>query len=136
MKRRPNVMDRLYAAAAEIVATARDALRESGERHPERVPLYMPVMISGTDLRIVIESGPSIAASNAIHAAQGRAGQTPAMTFRDATRRAADLLAEHAEGLRQGHTRLDDRDDWCGDSEVREHYEQILEVIGALNRGR
>lgn len=125
MKSKINVFERLHKAAAEIVATTRKAIESSGEPHPERIPLYLPVMIHGTDLRIAIESGPSIAAQNAICRAQGKAGGSPEMSFNDATRRAGDLLAVLLMKARETNTETGE-----------EYAEQIIEVIEALNRGR
>lgn len=125
-----NAFDRLDAAATEILNIAVKAFEEAGQPVGD---LYLPIIIGGTDRRIAIESGPSIAASNAIHQAQGRAGQAPTMTHNDAVRKAADLLAAHAESLKESHTV---GGAWPDDNDAREHYDNMLTVIDGLKRGR
>lgn len=132
-QRQQTVFDRLHKAADEIVGTARSALKESGDAHPELVPLYLPILVAGTDMRICIESGPPIAASNAIHHAMGKSGQAPGITFMDAVRRAADLLSVEARQLCAANTSPDG--EWIDDT-MREHHAQMLEVVDALHRGR
>jgi len=132
-QRQQTVFDRLHLAADEIVQTARSALKESGDAHPERVPLYLPILVAGTDMRICIESGPPIAASNAIHQAMGKSGQAPGLTFMDAVRRAIDLLSIDARRLCADNT--DPKGEWIDDT-MREHHDQMLEVVNALHRGK
>lgn len=132
-QRQKTVFDRLHQAAGEIVSTARSALKESGNPHPERTPLYLPILIAGTDMRICIESGPPIAASNAIHQAMGKSGQVPGLTFMDAVRRASDLLGIEARRMREDNS---DQDVHWLDDALREHHDQMLEVVNALHRGR
>ncbi|MDP1573099.1 MAG: hypothetical protein Q8M09_08240 [Pseudomonadota bacterium] len=131
--RQQTVFDRLHLAADEIVGTARSAIKASGDSHPERTPLYLPILIAGTDMRICIESGPPIAASNAIHQAMGKSGQAPGLTFMDAVRRATDLLSIDARRLCADNTNPEGK--WIDDT-MREHHGQMLEVVDALHRGR
>lgn len=105
--RQQTVFDRLHLAADEIVSTARLALKESGDPYPEHTPLYLPILIAGTGMRICIESGPPIAASNAIHQAMGKAGQAPGLIFMDFVRRATDLLGIAARRLCADNTDQD-----------------------------
>lgn len=88
--RRPeNAFDRLYAAAVEIADTARGVVNNEGPR----ADLYLPIQISGTDMRICIEQGPSIAAANAIGKAKSESGGVPDKRFEEALRQAVDVLA-------------------------------------------
>ncbi len=121
MTRPKNVFDRLNKAAGEIVGIVRKAMADSGEAHPERIPLYMPVVIAGTDLRVVIEAGPTVAANNAIQQAMACAGAVPKLSFAEAVRQAADIIASQAVTLGAEHDEL--REQWTV-------------VVDALNRGR
>ena len=60
----------LYTAAQEIVDSTRKVFTENGRDARE---LRLPILIHGTDMRITIESGPRIAARNAIEEAQRKA---------------------------------------------------------------
>lgn len=92
-RKKNNPFDRLYAAATEIADTARGALKDCAQQPGD---LYIPVIIKGTDMRICIECGPRVHASNVIAHAQGQSGGTPAMRFEEAVRQATDLLAQMA----------------------------------------
>lgn len=129
-------IENLHQAAKAIVRAARMAMKDSGDENPEQRQLYMPILIQGTDLRVVIESGPLTMSANALQTANMQAGGLPRMSYEDAVRRAADLLTHDAICLKEGHTNPADRDDWGQDGWVKERHDEMLEVVDALQRGR
>jgi hypothetical protein len=84
----------LYVAATAIANGTRKVMREHGQQADA---LHIPILIAGTDMRIVIECGPAVAASNAIQKAQIKADNAPGLGLSDAQRRAADLLRFKAQ---------------------------------------
>jgi hypothetical protein len=64
----------LYTAAKEIIDGTRAVFEKQGKDARE---LRIPILMHGTDLRVTIESGPQIAARNAIENAQMQASGKP-----------------------------------------------------------
>ena len=64
----------LYTAAKEIVDGTREVFRKQGQDARE---IRLPILMHGTDMRVTIESGPKIAARNAIEHAQMEASGKP-----------------------------------------------------------
>jgi hypothetical protein len=86
----------LYKAARTIADKTAAVMREHGNVGDVRIP----VLMQGTDLRVTIESGPTIAARNAIEHAQMQAADRPIKDDRgDALRQAMALIAH---GIRRG----------------------------------
>lgn len=100
-QRSTSPIDRLYRAALEITDKSLLVFGEQGICGSE---LRIPVLMKGTDLRVTIERGPRIAALNAIEHAQMQASDKPAPENPrlDALRRAMQLIATHAEGIKNG----------------------------------
>ena len=89
----------LYTAADEIVRGTREVFTKQGHDARE---IRLPILIHGTDMRITIESGPKIAARNAIENAQMSASGKPAEPTVDMTvviQEVQTLLAEYAGEL-------------------------------------
>lgn len=88
--------DRAIAAhliAQEIVASIR-------ARDPNaNAPIYLPITAVGSDVRVVIESSPSVVAAAELQTAvlSDPTMQTGTMPFLDAVRAAIDLLLEQAD---------------------------------------
>lgn len=79
------------ALAQEIVASIR-------ARSPNaNVPIYIPITAVGSDVRIVIEASPSVAAELQNNVMTDPTMQTFTMPFFDAVRAAVDLLLEQAD---------------------------------------
>lgn len=57
-----NAMERLHDAARDIVDGVRKAARSTGQKGTANLPVHIPVLMAGTNMRVVIEAGPSIAA--------------------------------------------------------------------------
>jgi hypothetical protein len=85
----------LYKAAREIADKTAAVMREHGKVSDVRIP----VLMRGTDLRVTIESGPTIAARNAIEHAQMQATDRPIKDDRGDTLRQAMALIAH--GIRR-----------------------------------
>lgn len=120
----------LVEAANAIVKVMRDTAKELDQSVGE---VRIPIIVGGTGMRVTIEHGPRTAASNAIEVAQREAGGEPAMRLDDAIRIAADLLSCDAMELKAAHT-IDG--EWPpGEEAVRDHHDEMLRVVHALNRG-
>ncbi len=124
----------IFDAAQALVEGARQALRDTGHPEPQTQQLYIPIIIGGRDLKIIIESGPLTEAANAIQTAQMRSKQAPTMQRDEAIRRAADLLLREAMLLKQSHTLPDQPEDWRGDEEAKQQHDDLLNVAKALLR--
>ncbi len=89
----------LYTAADEIVRGTREVFTRHGRDARE---IRLPILIHGTDMRITIESGPKIAARNAIENAQMQASGKPVEPTIDMTavlKEADALLGLYAADL-------------------------------------
>lgn len=131
-----NAMERLHDAARDIVDGVRKAARSTGQKGTANLPVHIPVLMAGTDMRVVIEAGPSIAAQNASNHAAMQAGTVPAMPYMDAVRRAGDILTREARILARDHTVAGA---WGDDPEnltAKEQHDEMLKVAEALMRGR
>jgi hypothetical protein len=64
----------LYTAAKQIVDGTRDVFQKQGQDARE---VRLPILMHGTDMRVTIEAGPTIAARNAIEHAQMSASGKP-----------------------------------------------------------
>lgn len=71
---RGNSVEQLYLSAKDIVQVYRKTLREHGFDGSE---VRIPVLVSGTDMRIMIMAGPSIAARNVTEGARMNASGEP-----------------------------------------------------------
>lgn len=71
---RGNPIEQLYLSAKDIVQGYRKTLREHGFDGSE---VRIPVLVSGTDMRIMIMAGPSIAARNVTEGARMNASGEP-----------------------------------------------------------
>lgn len=95
-----NAIARLHDVAIEIVAKTRQVFASQGQDARE---LRLPILMHGTDMRVTIESGPRIAARNAIEHAQMQAGGEPETSapMGHALREAQSLLGMYADTLAQ-----------------------------------
>lgn len=94
----------LYKAAREIVDNTRSVFEKSGQDARE---IRLPILMHGTDLRVTIEAGPSVAARNAIEHAQMQATGKPVEPAIDMTRaikEARALLAQYASEIKDTET--------------------------------
>lgn len=96
MSKNDNPIHKLFVAACEIVDKTRQAFRESGQNGAE---LRLPIVMQGTDIRVVIEAGPSIAARNAMETAHGRATGAPLPDRAGALRDAIRILSNVAKDV-------------------------------------
>jgi len=70
----------LFSISQAIVERARDyAMESSGMELAQGINVSIPIMARGSDMRIVIEAGPSVAARNAIDRAMINAGLRPSL---------------------------------------------------------
>lgn len=131
-----NPIARLHDAAKELIDRTRAAMKESGVDQPELTPLHIPIVMNGTDFRVVIESGPNVATANAIQSAAISAGNDASdLDFWAAARRAADIILRDAKDLKDGHTKSDAPDDWTGEEDAKNNYDEMMSVADALMRG-
>lgn len=120
----------LVEAATTIVAATRKAAEDAGQPISD---LRIPIVVGKSDLRIVIESGPKIAATNAVAMAQIGSGSTPGMSRDDAIQAASDIISVIATELRQAHSRYGE---WPnGESEAKQSHDEMLAVVAALKGG-
>lgn len=64
----------LYSAAKQIVDETRKVFSSQGQDARE---IRLPILMHGTDMRVTIESGPAVAARNAVEHAQMQASGKP-----------------------------------------------------------
>jgi len=120
----------LVDAASAIVK----AVREAGETTSQTIgDLRIPIVLGGSDLRIVIESGPRTAAANAVNMAHQKAGGDPRLSRDDAVQLAADIIAVIATELKEAHSRYGV---WpAGNEGAKASYDEMLTVVASLKGG-
>lgn len=120
----------LVLAAEAIVLSVREVAVSTGQPISD---LRIPIVVGKSDLRIIIESGPKIAASNAVDMAQMVAGGTPRMSREDAVQAAADIIAVIASELQQAHSRYGV---WPnGETAAKASHDEMLAVVAGLKGG-
>ena len=119
----------LVEAANAVVEGARKAASQVGQSISD---LRVPIIVGGTDLRIIVEAGPKTAAANAVEIAVAKAGGKPTMRRDDAVRAAADIISVMATELKAAHTL---RGEWGTDIVAKMSHDEMLTVVDALNRG-
>lgn len=127
---RNDLIENLVNAAAAIVTSVREAGDATGQPIGD---LRIPIVLSGADLRIIIESGPRTATANAVDMAQQKAGIAPQMSRDDAVQLAADIIAVIATELKQAHSRYGV---WPnGESAAKASHDEMLTVVASLKGG-
>lgn len=119
----------LVEAANAIVEAARGSAASVGQSISD---LRVPIIVGGTDLRIVIDAGPKTAAANATEIALAKAGGRPKLRREDAVRAAADIISVMATELKAAHAL---RGEWGSDIDAKMSHDEMLQVVDALNRG-
>lgn len=122
---------RLYKIVVEIVDGTRKAMIESGAaKAGTPFDLRLPILMQGTDLRVIIEAGPSTAVRNAIEYAQMNATSEPVTSDLDtALQEACHLLAKYASEIKRGGM---SGDQWDND-EDRRYFLRIGTAVRALD---
>lgn len=127
---RNDLIENLVNAASAIVTSVRDAGDATGQPIGD---LRIPIVLSGADLRIIIESGPRTATANAVDMAQQKAGIAPQMSRDDAVQLAADIIAVIASELQQAHSRYGV---WPnGETAAKASHDEMLAVVAGLKGG-
>jgi hypothetical protein len=126
--RKTGPIARLYDIVVEIVDGTRKAMVQSGAaKKGQPIDIRLPILMAGTDLRVIIEAGPSTAVRNAIEHAQMNATEKPVTNDLDeAAREACALLAEYASEVQRGGM--------AGDQWMNEKDRQFFLRIGTAMR--
>lgn len=124
-------MDRLFLAVQEIVRGTRQVLAEHSKTSPGRVELRNPVIFTGTDMRVTIEAGPSVAMRNVIEGARQNASGEPVAVRGDAALAdAMTLLAQYAAEVKDSQS--DGKEAW-DDLRSARLFDRLVNCVRALD---
>lgn len=125
-----NMIAPLVEAAEAIVRSVREVADSTGQPISD---LRIPIVVGKSNLRIVIESGPKIEASNTVAMVQIGSGSTPGMSRDDAIQAAADIISVIALELERAHSRYGV---WPnGETEAMRSHAEMVSVVAALTGG-
>ena len=97
---------RLNKAAVAFVGLLKAKIPEDGGGPRHDVQIYVPITITGTDIRVLLESGPRTAEINHFMEESRRAGRYTGLDKQgpsEAIRSAVSFLLEYADTLRERH---------------------------------
>ena len=80
MKRKPDTrtaIRRLHDAARDIVDGTRNVSADVFKKSQANSEVHIPILMQGTDMRVTIEAGPSVAMRNAVEHAAMQASDKP-----------------------------------------------------------
>ena len=133
MSRKPNThtaVRRLFEAASDIVQGTRKVMAESTGKPHHNAEVRIPILISGTDMRVTVEAGPSVAMRNAVEDAAMKASDKPYVAAgAEAKSEAVALLAIYASEIKSAGQCADGK--WM-DAEDERHFGRVVSTMKAL----
>lgn len=131
MKRKPDThtaIRRLYDAARDIVDGTRNASADVYKTPQHNAEVRIPVLMQGTDMRVTIESGPSVAMRNAVEHAAMKASDKPYLAAgEEAKQEAVAVLAVYASEIKAASF----DGEWM-DAEDERHFVRVVAAMKAL----
>ena len=123
---------RLNKAAVALISLLKAEIPGDGGGPRHDVQIYVPITITGTDIRVLLESGPRTAEINHFMEESRRAGRYTGLDKQgasEAIRAAVAYLLEYADALRERH--LMESGVW-NKVFVEERYNDLRELAFAL----
>ncbi len=123
---------RLNKAAVALIGLLKAKIPEDGGGPRHDVQIYVPITITGTDIRVLLESGPRTAEINHFMEESRRAGRYTGLDkggASEAIRAAVSYLLEYADALRERH--LMESGAW-NRAFTEERYNDLRELAFAL----
>lgn len=133
MSRKPNThtaVRRLFEAASDIVQGSRQAMTETLGKPHHHAEVRIPILMGGTDMRVTVEAGPSVAMRNAVEGAAMKASDKPYIApGSEARNEAVTLLAIYASEIKDSGQCADGK--WM-DAEDERHFVRVVAAMKAL----
>lgn len=133
MSRKPNThtaVRRLFEAASDIVHGTRNVMHESTGKPHHHAEVHIPILFGGTDMRVTVEAGPSVAMRNAVENAAMQASDKPYIApGAKAKSEAVALLATYASEIKDAGQCLEGK--WM-DAEDERHFGRVVAAMKAL----
>lgn len=132
MKRKPDThtaIRRLHDAARDIVDGTRNVSADVFKKSQANSEVHIPILMQGTDMRVTIEAGPSVAMRNAVeHAAMQASDKPYREPGADAKQEAVVLLGVYASEIKAASF---DDGKWM-DADDERHFVRVAAAMKAL----
>lgn len=132
MKRKPDThtaIRRLHDAARDIVDGTRNVSADVFKKSQANSEVHIPILMQGTDMRVTIEAGPSVAMRNAVeHAAMQASDKPYREPGADAKQEAVVLLGAYASEIKAASF----SDGKWMDADDERHFMRVAAAMKAL----